>query len=776
LQLVARGPAGIPQALIVRVRQLEGVRVAAPLAEANAEAVGTKGSQSVELVGADQTLAQLGGSLAEHSELAPFAGVGAVVLPLALAAKLGVTRFGQEVRLNVAGRAVHAPLYAALGREKIGPLANVPMVIAPLFYAQEMTGMQGRVSRILVEVSPGDRDRVRAALQRLGGEQASVQSTAYDEQLFSVAAQATNQSTVLFAVISALVGFLFAFNAVLLTVSQRRRLLADLRREGYGALSVTGVMLVDAAVLACAASMVGLLLGEELSLHLFQAAPGYLSSGFAVGAERVVSTRDVLVAVAGGAIAATVAVLAPLRSVLSRGPLAVASEPGAGSIQRIRLSSAGVMCLAAATAILLVSPKLAVVGIGLLVAAMLFTLPLALDAVLAIVRRLAPAFRSAVPHVALMELGAGKTRAVAVAATGAIAVFGSVAIETAHSDLARGLESAASEMNASTDVWVSPSGSFNLLKTTAFGPGDSALLDRLRGVRAVRVYRGTLLDWGKRRIWVIAPPAAAQPLLPQGQLLEGDPARASEEVRRGGWAVVSRALASEHELRLGSPFTAPSPRPTRLRVAAISTNIGWPPGAMIMSAEQFAQAWQSTKPSAYNILAEPGTSPRSLANEARRALGPSSGLSVETAQAHASEQRALARQGLVRLTQIATLILIAAVLAMAAAMGSMVWQRRPRLAKLKLEGFARAMLWRTIVLESALLLGAGCVAGAAFGLYGQALLDRALAEVIGFPVFYSFGGLIALASFTVVTASAVLIVAVPGSAATGVSPALALQD
>lgn len=172
----------------------------------------------------------------------------------------------------------------------------------------------------------------------------------------------------------------------------------------------------------------------------------------------------------------------------------------------------------------------------------------------------------------------------------------------------------------------------------------------------------------------------------------------------------------------------PSPIPTKLRVAAISTNIGW------------ALAWGSANASAYNVLAAPGTTPAKVAAEVRRALGAYSGLTVETAQAHAGEQRALSRQGLQRLAQIATLILVAAVLAMAAAMGSMVWQRRARLAKLKLEGLPRATLWRTILLESLLLLGVGCLAGAIFGLYGQVLLDRALAQVIGFPVFYSFGG------------------------------------
>ena len=48
------------------------------------------------------------------------------------------------------------------------------------------------------------------------------QSTSYDERLFAKAAAASNQSTALFALISALVGFLFAFNAMLLTVPERR--------------------------------------------------------------------------------------------------------------------------------------------------------------------------------------------------------------------------------------------------------------------------------------------------------------------------------------------------------------------------------------------------------------------------------------------------------------------------------------------------------------------------------------------------------------------------
>jgi putative ABC transport system permease protein len=778
LQLLARDPHGMPQRILGEVRTLPGVLLAAPLLEASAEASGPKGSRSVELVGADSSLRKLGGVLVHHTELEPFAGIGAVLLPAPLAEQLGVTGFGREVTLRLYGRTQSAPLYEQLYERQIGGLAASPVVVAPLFYAQEMAGLGGRVTRVLVQPAPGREAEVRAGLQRLAAGELNVEPTSYDERLFAKAASASNQSTALFAVISALVGFLFAFNAMLLTVPQRRRLIAELRRDGYPPRAVVAVLLLDALVLGLAACLLGLAIGQELSIHLFRSNPGYLGSAFAVGTQRVVSWQSVAVAVGGGMLAALVAVLSPLRDILSRDPLA-AITPRAGSTagrSNIALAGLGVLCLAVASVILLAAPKLAILGMVALITALLLVLPLALEVALVGLRRVARAMTGAVPHVAAMELSAARTRAIGVAATGAIAVFGAVAIQGAHGDLLRGLENAAHDENAFTDVWVSPPGVYNLLRTAPFPATQQAMLERLPGVRAVRVYRGGLLDWGERRVWVIAPPSQATPLLPPSQILEGSVATATVHLRAGGWAVFAQALAEEHHLHIGDTVTLPTPVPTRVRVAALSTNIGWAPGAVIINASDYARAWGATDASAYNVLLDPGTTPAQAAREITRALGASSGLSAQTAAAHSDEQNALSRQGLQRLTQIATLILAVAVLAMAAAIGSMVSQRRPRLAKLKLEGFSRTELWRTILLESLLLLGTGCLTGALFGLYGQQLLDRALANVIGFPVVHGVAALGALASVLLVSTAAVVMLAIPGYLAAGVSPAVALQD
>jgi putative ABC transport system permease protein len=778
LQLMARDPHGFDQSALARVRGTRGVRFAAPLLEAGANAIGPRGSESVQLVGADEGLASLRGSLVRDTALAPFGGIGAVVLPSPLASALGVTGFGQEVTLQVAGHDVQVPLYAVLHRRQIGALVATPVVIAPLSFVQEATGLAGRVSRILVQPDPGAQAHVQAALTRLAGGRVSVEPTGYDQQLFAQAATASSQSTALFSAISALVGFLFAFNAMLLTVPQRRRLVADLRRDGYTPATVIAVLLLDALGLGALGCALGLALGEELSIHLLHSEPAFLSLAFAVGSQRVVTAQSVAIAVGGGMAAAAVAVLSPLRDILSRDPLAaIAPRDGASPMRGGgRWALVGLACVAGATALLLRVPEASTPAMVLLVAALLLELPLALGVALALLERGAGLIASPVGHVAAMELRAARPRAVAIAATGAVAVFGSVAIEGAHGDLLTGLEAAAHDTNAFTDLWVAPAGSYNLLHTTPFAPREQATLARLRGVRTVRVYRGGLLDWGERRVLVIAPPAQATPLLPTDQLLSGEALSATARVRQGGWLILSEALADERRLRIGERVALPTPIPTGLRVAAISTNVGWAPGAIVMSASDYARAWGSTDASAYNVLLSPGFSAERAVRELQRALGPTSGLAVQTAQQHAAQQNALSRQALSRLTQIATLIPIVAVLAMAAAMGAMVWQRRPRLAKLKLEGLARAELWRTTLLESLVLLAVGCLAGATFGLYGQQLADRALAHLINFPVVPSVTALAALTSVSLVAGAALVIVALPGYLAASVPAALALQD
>jgi predicted lysophospholipase L1 biosynthesis ABC-type transport system permease subunit len=116
------------------------------------------------------------------------------------------------------------------------------------------------------------------------------------------------------------------------------------------------------------------------------------------------------------------------------------------------------------------------------------------------------------------------------------------------------------------------------------------------------------------------------------------------------------------------------------------------------------------------------------------------------------------------------LMLIAAILAVTGALAAMIWQRRELVAFIKCQGYRRDVLWRWLLCESALLLGTGCLIGAAFGVYGQLLLSHALASVTGFPTSLNVEMLIAGSSFALMSAIAVTIVAVPGYLVVRVPP------
>jgi putative ABC transport system permease protein len=778
-QLSARDANGFDERLLEQVRHIPGVRAAIPVLEANANIVGSAGAQSVELLGTEPRFARLDGALAHNVGASKLAKATALMLPASIARSIGRSSL-QDVEVQVDGGGNRALLVPELPGEVPESLSSGAVALAPLRYAQTLSDMRGRLSSIFVRSAPAHDREVLQGLRRIAAGRLNVHPADFDGTLFNRAAQPIDQSTGLFSAISAVVGFLFAFNAMLLSVPQRRHLIEDLRLDGYTRKMIVEVLLLDALVLGVVASVIGLLLGDLLSLALFDANPGYLSFAFPIGARRIITWTSVALCIGGGLLAACIGVLAPLRGVIfsSRDAFFHTSGKRRGHGNHWLLAGAA-LCLVVTASILEVAPAAALTGVLTLTAALLLLLPVLLDAVAFAFGRLQGRVAGASPYLAVIELRAraNRARSLAVAATGAIAVFGSVAIETAHGDLLEGLNLVASGLSATTDLWISPSGSSNSLATTPFdGAVATAKVAKLPGVAAVRLYLGSFLDVGDRRAWVIAPPRDVARPLPPDQLVQGSVALAISRFHQGGWVILSRAVAAQQHVHVGDSFLLPSPRPTVLRVAALSTNFGWPPGAIVLNAEDYARAWGSADPSALEVDVRSGFSPALVAREARSALGSHSALRVQTAFAREREFRATARQGLSRLTQISILVLIAAVLAMAAMMGAMIWQRRPRLADMKVDGFDRGVLWRALVWESGLLLGSGCALGAAFGLLGQALLSRALVSVTGFPVAFSPGVLVALASVAIVSATAIVIIAIPGGFATRVRPALGLRD
>ena len=770
-QIDARGPNGFAEPVVGQIATLPGVSAALPLLEQQAIVIGPKGAhQSVDLIGADPRFARLGGPLLRKFSARQLERQRVIALPESVAQSIGTTAL-QSVKLQVGTSTAETLLGATLSSADAGGLDDTEIALAPLAYAQVLAGMQHRVSRVFIKVKPGQQRDAAVGLERFAeARNLNAVPADFDAQLFSVAAAPAQQGEALFSVISAIVGFLFAFNAMLLTVPERRRLINATRRRGFTRPMVVQALTFEAFVIGALAALLGVGLGELLSIALFRSPPGYLAFAFPVGGPRTVSFATIALSCGAGFLAAIVGVLAPLRHILAlplRSQVEVERQPRGWTALRV---SAGILGLLITTLIVVFRPQSAVVGVITLVIAGLALLPFLFRSIVLGFAWAQRPFASTATRLAVTELKDTMTsvRSLAIASTGALAVFGTVAVAGAQDNLQSGLDSASHEWNRAADIWVYPQGDDNSLATTPFPASLASRVEHLEDVRDVQIYRGSFLDVGDRRVWVIAPPRQATHLMPAGQVTVGDADQVNSRLRAHGWAVLSEAVAHELRLHLGESFTLPSPQPTAFRVAGLSTNGGWPPGAIVINAEDYARAWGSNAASALNVQITAGRAPDEARQEIIRALGPDSGLAVQTAAEREQQWARLSSQGFARLTQIKTIVLIAAILAMAFVMISLIWQRRERIAFLKRTGIPKGLVWRSLLFESAVLLGSGCVIGAGVGLYGQLVISHALTTVTGFPITISVGVLVAIVSFITVSATALCIVAVPGYFATRV--------
>ena len=263
----------------------------------------------------------------------------------------------------------------------------------------------------------------------------------------------------------------------------------------------------------------------------------------------------------------------------------------------------------------------------------------------------------------------------------------------------------------------------------------------------------------------------------RSQISEGELPQTLRHLGEGGWIVVSKQIAEAEHVRLGGSLTLPTPTGNHnFRLAATTTNLGWPPGVIILDTTDYAHFWGSSAPSALAVELRPGASVQEVRRAIAVALGPANGLEVATAATRESSIDTLANEGLGQLGEISTLLLLAAIFALAAGGTSAVWQRRASLAELRLDGVQPPRLRLILLVESALMLGAGCITGALAGIYGQVIIDGYLGHVTGFPVARLGASLRPLEILVFVIAVVLALVTVPGWFASRVSPMLALDD
>ncbi len=226
----------------------------------------------------------------------------------------------------------------------------------------------------------------------------------------------------------------------------------------------------------------------------------------------------------------------------------------------------------------------------------MLAVPLVFAAVLALARAVCDRNdRLIALPVALSSLRTTSLRSLALAATGAVALFGSVALGGSRQNLLQGISRFAHSYVAGAQVWVTNPGDNQAVNEIdpAVAAADAAKIARVPGVAGVQPFHGSFLTLGGRRVWAIArPPAAVKPVF-ESEIQQGGAAGALRRLAEGGWIVVSKQIAAERRTGVGGTLTLTTPTgPATLRIAATSTNLAWPPGVIFFDPSDYARLWK----------------------------------------------------------------------------------------------------------------------------------------------------------------------------------------
>jgi putative ABC transport system permease protein len=746
LEVAARGPEGFDARVAEQIERNPRVSVSAPLFEQQVVAVGPRSSKAILLIGSTEELASLGGNLIVQSVHVAESAVrrGLLVMAAPVARAIGVAP-GDAVTIAVGARSERIALDAAVPSSKLGPLAASPLAAASLPVVQGFAGLPGRLTRVLIEPRAGHEAELRRELARRYGSGLNVRPVGSEARLLANAAAPEAQLTALFSAISLVVGIILAYNALLLASGERRRFISYLIELGTPDAMIVASLAFDALVLGVAGAVVGLLVGDAISIVAYRSLPGYLTAVFPIGSQRIIGLQTIAIALGAGILAAFVAAALPtlvvLRSSAGTEPYAVGRTltlVRPPRYHRVLAFAAGVMLVCLSVAACLLRPSVTIGALVALVAGLVLCVPTIVNLLLSAGRAVSRHLNDPSARLAVAELRGSPTRSIALFATGTIALFLMVLIGGSVADVQRAVSAGAEQTGLSADLWIRPSGAANVYAAQPFASTETQrALRRLPLVSSILPFRSSFLDLRNRRVWIIGSPSQARATVAPVQLAHGSLPLAEAHLREGGWAVASQSIASEQGVPIGGPLVLPTPTGDhRFRLAATVYNYGWPSGTVLLNGGDYARLWAGSGVSQLGVLLARGVSETDGKQAVERALPPGSRLAVQTRGERQTEIKSVLGSTLSRLADTTTIVLIAAITSVVAMMIAAVWQRRGRLDALISMGMSFYQLARLTFYEGGSMLLGGCAVGLAGGILAQGLADNWAAHVTDTQVHF----------------------------------------
>lgn len=730
--LVSNGDNGVPREVIDELRRaaVPGVHEVQPLVigrlvlpELNNRSAALIGS---ELPSGDRLASNAWGLEARLTNpLALLSGAKPAFVGAALAKALpaGVTRFrvragGQDGQLGLAGTV-----------EASGPAAGLGggVVFMRLADAAAVLGRPDYVSRIDLSLEPGaEKEAIRQRVEALLAGRAQVRSPEANDRMVQDVIGGIELGFALGGLGALVVGLFLVYNALAVSVAERRHDIGILRSVGATRTQVAGLFAGE----ACLLGLLGAGLGVPLGLGLAEVSAGplqqILSDLFLPldGAARVqLSRADVMTAMTAGVLTALLASLVPALQAAREEPAAAVRRVPLLASRRLRLLHAACSLLIVGTGVALFLCRSALperwgaflsvclVLIGGLLATPLFT---ALGA-----RLLQPLVRPWLGiecRLALDNLARSPGRTGLVIA--ALAAGTALLVETAG--LTHSSEHAV--LN-----WVDQAFPSDLVVTAnspIAGSGDSLAMDdrvgaalaadpEVEAVLPIRFRRPVFRD---RMVFVTALDAAAYGRW-AGRRAELPGKDLYPALAEPGTTVVSENFAALYGVKVGEQITLPGKHgPVALRVIGTVLDYSWNRGSLIVDRAFYRQQFDDPLIDAFDVFLKPGADPAAVRRRLSTENGAASGLVVMTRD----EVRQIIVGMIRRLYNITyaqqMVVMLVAALGVIMALLISVLQRRRELGLLRAVGATRFQVLCSLLAEAALMGLMGAAIGVLLGI------------------------------------------------------------
>lgn len=739
--VVTNGRAGISPELEREIRDagMDGIASVHPLVIGRALAE-TVPPRSVMIVAADAPDADPARSLAgEGLEISLTASAEGVLgllsgSPAVLGDAVADSVAGKPFFLRVAGvRARVSPVgrftVTNPSHRMAGIVGNIVAMPRAAASALLYPGKTGTSTRLDISLAKGTRpEEIVRRLDGLVGGRAQVRTSVEEESLVGDVTTGMELGFTIGGIGSLVVGLFLVYNALAVSVAERRRDMGILRACGSTRSQLAGLFLVEAGLLGMAGSLAGIPLGMALAASV--SGPMSQALGEALGRPLVGATWNLhpglaLAAIVGGVATAVLAALIPAFEASREEPVeSLRPNPGRAGSARTWVQVAAVVSLLAFMLGMVVfrqslPPRWGSFGgMAILLVAALLATPL----MARLVGRLAEPLAALIPGVGFrlavenLARAGGRTGLVvaAIGSTGALVVQTSGFLLTTQSAVFSWVEN-----RVGADMFITSGSAFSSYVNSV--SMDPAVISRVRGIlgpdlRAVLGVRLSRVDHKGSIVYLLAAELGPDDTGAPDHLDFVREARREPGRFRKGAALASDNFVLRQGTRPGESITITGPDgPLQVPILGSYTDYTWKDGTIVVDREWYAANFKDPQIDIVDIWLTPEADREACLARLRAGLDPADGLFVLPCAALLDEVRTqLFRVNNLAYAQQAILGLVA-LLGVVTSLTISVLERRRELGLLRAVGATRLQIMWSVLAEAMLMGLAGGLLGLAAG-------------------------------------------------------------